>query len=221
MTQTRKFSSRTALNPQLWPWGEQLQQREADQFVPFLKVSRLVTADRQTKLTFVTKNVTNFIMAKQDQDCTQSFSFAQLQSSNLKLRKKKTLCAILVSQYSSSRTGDWAPFVVWNNQSLQRHNNIDLLKAGAWWPDGLLPHSWIECSYMKMIKWSSLNSPFHISFLSELRLSHDFLQRTLIVITMINKRHYGWHKDVLFFSNVSTINAFVSEIRLSLLWWEQ
>ena len=46
--QTRKSSSRTVLNPQLWPWGEQLQQRAADQFVPLLKVSRLVTADRQT-----------------------------------------------------------------------------------------------------------------------------------------------------------------------------
>ena len=51
LSQTRKSSSRTVLNPQLWPWGEQLQQREADQFVPLLKVSRLVTTDRQTKLT--------------------------------------------------------------------------------------------------------------------------------------------------------------------------
>ena len=50
-SQTRKSSSRTVLNPQLWPWGEQFQQREADQFVPLLKVPRLVTADRQTKLT--------------------------------------------------------------------------------------------------------------------------------------------------------------------------
>ena len=51
VSQTRKSSSRTVLNPQLWPWWEQLQQREADQFVSLLKVSRLVTADRQTKLT--------------------------------------------------------------------------------------------------------------------------------------------------------------------------
>ena len=54
-SQTRKSSSRTVLDPQLWPWGEQLQQREADQFVPLLKVSRLVTADRQTKLTWAEK----------------------------------------------------------------------------------------------------------------------------------------------------------------------
>ena len=49
-SQTRKFSAQTVLNPQLWPWGEQLKQQEADQFVPLLKVSRLVTVDRQTKL---------------------------------------------------------------------------------------------------------------------------------------------------------------------------
>ena len=35
---------------------------------------------------------------------------------NFKLRKE-TLCVILVL-YSSSRTGDWAPFTVWNNPSL-------------------------------------------------------------------------------------------------------
>ena len=29
-----------------------------------------------------------------------------------------------------------------------------------------------------------------------LRLSHDFLHRTLIVITMIYRRRYGWHKDI-------------------------
>ena len=37
----------------------------------------------------------------------------------------------------------------------------------------------------------------------------DFLHRTLIAIST---RRYGWHKDVLFVSNVSTINAFISEI---------
>ena len=31
---------------------------------------------------------------------------------------------------------------------------------------------------------------------NELRLFHDFLHCTLIVITMIYKRRYGWHKDV-------------------------
>ena len=31
-------------------------------------------------------------------------------------------------------------------------------------------------------------------------------------LVMTYKRRYGWHKDVLFVSNVSAINAFVSEI---------
>ena len=43
-------------------------------------------------------------------------------------------------------------------------------------------------------------------------VSHDFLQRTLIVITMITNDAMGDTKMFLFFSNVSTINAFVSEI---------
>ena len=40
-------SVQKVLNPPLWHWGEQLQQREADQLVSLLKVSRLVTVDRQ------------------------------------------------------------------------------------------------------------------------------------------------------------------------------
>ena len=35
-----------------------------------------------------------------------------------------------------------------------------------------------------------------LTHVRSLSLSHDFLQRTLIVITMIYKRRYGWHKDV-------------------------
>ena len=42
---------------------------------------------------------------------------------NLKLHKE-TLCAILVL-YSSSHTGDWAPFAVWNN-----HSPFDNLESG-------------------------------------------------------------------------------------------
>ena len=44
-------------------------------------------------------------------------------------------------------------------------------------------------------------------------LNRNLTWATIInIIIMIYKLRYGWHKDVLFFSNVSMINAFISEI---------
>ena len=52
MTQTRKSSLRTVLNPQLWPWGERLQhEKQTDLFRNLKFHDWLVTADHQTKLT--------------------------------------------------------------------------------------------------------------------------------------------------------------------------
>ena len=55
----------------------------------------------------------------------------------------------------------------------------------------LNPRRWTQ-SPVRNIFWSSLNPTCIIA----LRLSDDFLHRTLIVITMIYKRRYEWHKDV-------------------------
>ena len=71
-------------------------------------------------------------------------------------------------------------------------------------------------------KFSFRKDPFVIVYTYrasiQRRRSHDFLPCTLIVTVMIYKRRCGWHKDVLFFSNVSTINAFISEIVLHGIW---
>ena len=66
----------------------------------------------------------------------------------------------------------------------------------------LNPRRWTQSPIRKFF-CSSLNRTCIIA----LRLSHDFLHLTLIVLTMIYKRRYEWHKDVLFFSNVSAINV--------------
>ena len=86
--------------------------------------------------------------------------------------RKETLCTILVLG-SSSRTGDWAPFAVWNDPSLQNllsqtvinpyHvMSVDALKTEIWMPR--VNTKWVQSKPLGF-KWSCLFYPaYHRQF---------------------------------------------------------